>query len=90
MSWLRIFAVRLFALFRKNKSEGEMDEELRSHLDMEIEENLRRGMSHEEARNAAFRKFGGVAQSKEAYRDQRGLPFLETTWWDVAYGARML
>jgi putative ABC transport system permease protein len=67
-----------------------MDEEVRFHLDMQAEENLRRGMSSEEARTAALRKFGGVEQAKEAYRDQRGLPFLETTWRDVVYGTRML
>jgi predicted permease len=90
MTWLRILANRLAGLFRKNKSDREMDEEFRFHLEMQIEENLQRGMSPEEARDAALRKFGGVVQAKEAYRDQRGLPFLETTWRDAVYGVRML
>jgi predicted permease len=90
MSWLRTFAARLCGLFRKGKSEGELEEELHFHVEMQTEENLRRGMSPEEARTAALRKFGGVEQAKEAYRDQRRLPFLETTWRDVIYGARML
>jgi hypothetical protein len=90
MIWLRIMASRLSGLFRKHQSEGEMDEEFRFHLEMQIEENLGRGMSPEEARTAALRKFGGVDQAKEAYRDQRGLPFLETLWQDVVYGSRIL
>ncbi len=88
MAWLRVLTSRLTGIFLKDKSDGEMDEEFRFHLDQQIEENLRRGMSPEEARDAALRQFGGVMQSKETYRDQRGIPFLETLWRDVWYGLR--
>jgi putative ABC transport system permease protein len=90
MKSLRVFAERFLALFRKQELEQELDDEVRSHLEMLTEENLRRGMSSAEARNAALRSFGGVTQAKEAYRDQRGLPFLETFFQDIRYGLRML
>jgi predicted permease len=67
-----------------------LDEELRAHLDMLVEENVRRGMSFEEARYAALRSFGGVEQAKGEYREQRGLPMIETLLQDVRYAFRML
>ena len=57
---------------------------------MHFEDNLRLGMTPEEARRQAMVKLGGIESTKEAYRDQRGLPLLETLWQDVRYGARML
>ena len=90
MEWLRIFGARLRGLFRKQQLDGELDAELRAHLDMLVEENMRKGMTPEEARHAARREFGGLEQTKELYREQRGLPFLETLLHDVRYGLRML
>src|SRR5216117_1899183 len=90
MSWLRILKSRLGALFRKDRLEQELDDELRSHLEMLVEENVRKGMSPEEARYAALRSFGGVEQVKEIYREQRGLPVIETLVQDLRYGLRML
>jgi putative ABC transport system permease protein len=90
MSRLREFASRVRGLFWKNRLDHDLDEELRTHLSMLFEENLRRGMTVEEARNAAKRSFGGVTQTKEAYRDQRGVPIVETFIQDARYGARML
>src|SRR5437867_492150 len=89
-SWLRVSLLRLTALFRKGRLEQELDEELRSHLELLVEENQRMGMSPEEARYAALRSFGGVAQVKEAYREQGGLPIMETLVQDLRYGARTL
>jgi putative ABC transport system permease protein len=57
---------------------------------MLTEENIRRGMSPPEARYAAHRQFGGVEQTKELYREQRGLPLPETLLQDVHYALRML
>ena len=74
MTWLRVFAHRLSGLLLKRRAERELDEEIRSHLDMQIEDNLRRGMNAEDARYAALRKFGGVEQMKDTYRDRRSLP----------------
>jgi predicted permease len=57
---------------------------------MHIEDNLRLGMTPEEARRQALIKLGGIESTKEAYRDQRGLPALETLWRDIRFGLRML
>src|SRR5437773_9007537 len=89
-SWLRVLVLRLMALFRKGRLEQDLDEELSSHLGMLVEENVRKGMSREEARYAALRSFGGVAQVKEIYREQRGLPIIETLVQDTRYGLRQL
>src|SRR4029077_10303607 len=90
MEWLRIFVSRFLGLLRKRKLESDLDSELRSHIEALTEENIRRGMSREEARFAARREFGGVEQVKESYRDQRGLPFFETLAQDLRYAVRML
>src|SRR5688572_7435373 len=90
MSWLRVLLSRLGGLFFQGRREQELADEIRCHLEMQIEENLRRGMSQEEARLAALLQFGGVEQMKEVYRDQRSLPVVETTIQDLRYGARML
>jgi predicted permease len=81
---------RLPASLRRRKVEREMDAEMRFHLEMETAENIRRGMSEEEARLTARRSFGGVDQVKEAYRDVRRLRWVEELWQDLRYGARML
>src|SRR5712664_3487010 len=86
----RIFIHRLAAIFRRRRLEDDLNEELRSHLEMAAELNLRRGMSAEEARREANREFGGIEQTKELYRDQRGLPMIETTLQDLRFGFRML
>ena len=57
---------------------------------MRLEVFERQGMSREEARYAALRAFGGVAQVKEAYRERRGLPAVEKTLQDLRYGLRAL
>ncbi len=69
---------------------SELDAELRTHLEALTDENIRRGMTPEDARFAARREFGGVEQIKELYRERRGLPFLETLLQDIRFGARML
>ena len=87
---LRTFVQRLAALFRRRRLEDELDLELRSHLEMAVELNLSKGMSAADARREALRGFGGVAQTKEMYREQRELPTLETAWQDLRFGFRML
>jgi len=87
---LVMFLRRLAALFRRRRLEDDLDEELRSHLEMAAELNLRKGMAAEDARREALRSFGGVEQTKENYRDQRGLPMVETTLQDLRFGLRML
>jgi macrolide transport system ATP-binding/permease protein len=87
---LRAFLQRLSALFRRRRLEDDLNEELRSHLEMAIELNLRKGMPPAEARREAQRNFGGVEQTKELYRDQRGLPMIETAIQDLRFGLRIL
>ena len=81
---------RVAALFRRRRLEEELHAEVRAHLEMSAEMNRRAGMSEEEARREALRSFGGVEQTKERYREQRGLPMIETTLQDLRFGLRML
>src|SRR6266540_3853873 len=90
MRKLREWTLRLGGFFNKQRKDRELDDEIESHLQMHIEDNLRLGMMQEEARRQAMIKLGGVEPVKEAYRDQRGLPVLETLWQDIRYGARQL
>lgn len=87
---IRAFLRRMAALFRAHSLDRELDEELRSHLAHAIEENLRNGMSHREARRAALLHFGGVGQTREAYRTQRGLPWIDAMGFDLRYAFRQL
>ena len=87
---LRSIVQRLTALFRRRRLEDDLDDELRSHLEMSAELNLRKGMSPADARSEALRNFGGVEQTTQIYREQRGLPMIETTWLDLRYALRML
>src|SRR5215475_14721356 len=82
--------LRLRALFFKPKMEEELDEEVRFHLEREIDENITRGKTPEAARYAAIRSFGGVERVKEESRDVRGIRLLEELRQDLRYGARML
>lgn len=70
--------------------ERELDEELRFRLEMQTEENLRRGMSPEEARGQAVLLFGGVEGHREAARDVRGVGWLEDGARDARYAWRSL
>ncbi len=90
MTRFRIFFHRLLGLFQRRELERELEEEIRSHLEMQIEDNLRQGMSVEDARRAARLKFGGVEQVKEIYREKSRLRWIESLWQDLRYGARML
>ena len=81
---------RFTALFRKPKNDSEFGAELESHLQLHIEDNLRAGMTPEAARRDALMKLGGVEQTKENYRDRRGLPFLEFFLRDLRFAFRIL
>jgi macrolide transport system ATP-binding/permease protein len=87
---LRVLLYRFLGVFRKRKLDDELEEEIQSHLEMQVEDNVRRGMSLEEARYAARRMFGGVDQIKEVYRDRRGVPVVETTLQDLRFAIRVL
>jgi predicted permease len=86
----RAFMLRLGGLFRKRSSERDLADEIDSHLQLHIADNLRAGMNPEEARRQALLKLGGVEATKESYRDRRGIPMLETLLQDLRYGLRMM
>jgi len=90
MRGLRAFLLRLRGVFGNGAREREMQEELASHVQMHIEDNVRAGMTPEEARRQALLKLGGVEQTKEAVRDQQSLPFLESLLQDTRYALRLL
>jgi putative ABC transport system permease protein len=90
MNWLRAVWLRLRALFRKRQLDAEMDEEMRSHIEMQTQENIEAGMKPVEARHAALRQFGWAESVKETCRDQRGILWLEQGLQDLQYGWRTL
>jgi predicted permease len=81
---------RFRAFFHKRPLDSDLNEELETHLDFAIEENIRRGMSAEEARRQAMIRFGGVMQAKELQREARGLPGLDILVQDLIFTFRTL
>ncbi len=81
---------RLRTLFNKDRLDQQLTDELQFHFDKQVEQNLAAGMSPEEARYDALRKFGGVEQVKEECRDAWGVRFMNTLLQDVRYAFRML
>jgi hypothetical protein len=90
MRRLKAWFLRLGGLFGRERRDREFTEEMDSHLQMHTEDNLRAGMTPEEARRNALIKLGGVAQTQENYRERRGMPALETLLQDLRFGVRML
>ena len=86
---LRAYLVRLAGLFSREQHDREFAEELESHLQLHIEDNLRAGLTPQEARRQALIKLGGVEPTKEKYRRQRGLPLIETLIQDLRFGLRI-
>jgi putative ABC transport system permease protein len=90
MRWLRAWFARLGGLFNRERSDCAFADEMESHLQMHIEDNLRCGMTADEARQSALIKLGGITQTKELYGDRRGIPAVETLLRDLRFAARML
>lgn len=90
MNWMRRGRSLIQALFGKDKLDARMDDEMRSHIEMQTQEHIEAGMKPEEARYAALRQFGWVESIRDICRDQRGAGGFETLRQDVRYGARML
>jgi predicted permease len=78
------------SLFHKDLAEREMDDELRFHLEKQIEQNITRGMNAKEARYAALRQFGNIGAVKEECRDSWGVRFINELLQDLRYGLRQL
>ena len=82
--------MKLWNLFRRRRLEAELDEELAHHLEALEAEHRARGLPAEEARLAALRDMGGLLQTREACRDQRRIPVVQTLWRDLRFAARSL
>ena len=90
MRALRAWLMRFAGLFGKRRSDRELSEEIESNLELHVADNVRAGMSQVEARRQALIKLGGVESAKERYRERRGVPLIETTWYDLRFGLRQL
>ena len=90
MNWLHKFRLRFRALFHKEKLDAQMDDEMRSHIEMQTQENIEADMNPEQARYAALRQFGGVESIKETCRENRGVGWIENLGQDIRYSARQL
>jgi predicted permease len=88
--WLYSIPLKLRSLFRRNRVEQELDDELQYHFERKTEEFLGQGMTPEDARRAAMRAMDGLELRKEQCRDARGVNFLETLLQDLCFGLRML
>ncbi|HEY6187243.1 MAG TPA: ABC transporter permease [Pyrinomonadaceae bacterium] len=89
MSWWHEFSYVVRQINRR-RAEVELEEEIRTHLELETEQNVEVGMTPEEARYVALKTFGSVTLSKEDSRAMWGFRSLETLWQDVHFGVRML
>ena len=90
MRRLRGWMVRFGGLFNRQRKNRDLEDEIESHIQMGIEDNLKLGMTLHEARRQAMIKFGGIESTKESCRDQRGFPILDTLFQDIRFGARQL
>lgn len=90
MRFLRAIWFRLRSLFNSGAMNAEFDEELRFHIERETAENIKRGMSPDEARRVAMAEFGGVGRFTEELRDEHGVRWLDDLTADVRHGLRLL
>ena len=90
MKWFNVLRDRIRALRQRETVINDIDREMRSHLELQVEANVRAGMSPDEARAQALRSFGNVNKAVDAAYDVKGGGFLESLTQDVRYGVRML
>jgi len=90
MSWTSVLAARLRGVFAHERLERELDEEVRFHLEMQIEDNLKAGMDPSAARYAALRSLGAIEPMKEQYRERMAFAFVYSIAQDLRYAVRTL
>lgn len=90
MKSLRAWLRRLTGILPSQQQEQDFSAELESHLQMHIDDNVRAGMPPQQARRDALRKLGGMEQTKQAHRERRTLPFIDTILQDIHYALRQL
>lgn len=86
----RAWCQRILGIFRKERLDRDFAKELESHLQFDIEDGIRSGLSAEEARRQALRRLGGIEPVREAQRDRSGIPVLENLARDLAYAVRTM
>jgi predicted permease len=89
-TWLTVSIARIRAFFRVADDDRELTQELDAHVAMAVEEYVRRGMTPDDARRRAHQELGGLTQLREAHREVRGLPLLDTILQDLRYALRTL
>src|SRR5579871_4737843 len=90
MRGMRGLWLRLVGLLGKRRANGEFDTELESHIAMHTADGVRAGLSEAEARRQALVRLGGAEQARQAYRERRGLPWLEDLAHDARFALRMM
>ena len=90
MRWVRSLLARIEGLFTKGRRERELQEEFASHFELHIAENVRAGMTPEQARRDAILHFGCIESAKDDYREAGTLTWIENTWLDLRFGIRQL
>ena len=90
MRHVRAALARIAGVFTKHRADDDLRDELQAHLDMEITENIRRGLHPDVARRQALLASGGLTMAAEAVRDRRGLPWIESVAADMTYALRAL
>jgi len=90
MRQLRALALRIRGLFQRHREEDDFSAELESHVALHTDESIRAGLSPEEARRQALIRLGGAEQARQAHRERRTFPWLESILQDAHYGLRTL
>src|SRR5215470_9911679 len=90
MGQLRAWFLRLIGSLQNKRQDTDFADELESHLQLHIEDNVRSGMPPGEARRRALIKLSGVESAKESQRDRRGFPVVESFLLDLRYALRVL
>lgn len=88
--WIYVVPLRVRSLFRRKQVDQELRDELLDHLELQIKENVERGMSPHDARHSALRSLGGIPQIVEQCHDTRGVNVVENFFQDLRYGLRQM
>src|ERR1700690_2452318 len=83
---LRAIFMRLVGMLRPGRADDEFSAEFESHIALHTEDGIRAGLSPAEARRQALTRLGGVEQTRQAHRERRTLPWLESFLQDTRYG----
>ena len=87
---LRALAIRILGLFRAHRADADFAAELESNVDLHVDDLIRSGVTPEEARRQALIRLGGAEQTRQAHRERRTLPWLESLLQDTRYGLHMM